>query len=147
MKNKMIMLAAFAFALTCAPQIAQASYVEKFIGTISQGTAAEKICRKASFFGGVFSVRSFEGRACSVRLVAAFAESICPDKASDYMSSQCHTQAEKVLGGEDPHLVLSEEIKKLSGSSRNALCGKAGSVNPILNIACAKANLKPVSVQ
>lgn len=52
----MIMLAAFAFALTCTPHVAQASYLEKFIGVISQGTAAEKICRKASFFGGVFSI-------------------------------------------------------------------------------------------
>ena len=34
MKKKMIMLAAFAFALTCTPHVAQASYLEKFIGVI-----------------------------------------------------------------------------------------------------------------
>ena len=144
MKKKMIMLAAFAFALTCTPHVAQASYLEKFIGVISQGTAAEKICRKASFFGGVFSIRSFEGRACSIKLIGAFAETVCPEKAGDYMSSQCHGIAVKALGGQDPQMVLALEISKISNSARNSFCAKAGNVNPALSVACAKAStMKP----
>ena len=140
----MIMLAAFAFALTCTPHVAQASYLEKFIGVISQGTAAEKICRKASFFGGVFSIRSFEGRACSIKLIGAFAETVCPEKAGDYMSSQCHGIAVKALGGQDARIVLAQEISKISNSARNSFCAKAGNVNPALSVACAKAStMKP----
>ena len=144
MKKKMIMLAAFAFALTCTPHVAQASYLEKFIGVISQGTAAEKICRKASFFGGVFSIRSFEGRACSIKLIGAFAETVCPEKAGDYMSSQCHGIALKALGGQDSRIVLAQEINKISNSARNSFCAKAGNVSPALSVACAKAStMKP----
>ena len=114
------------------------------IGIISQGTAAEKICRKASFFGGVFSIRSFEGRACSIKLIGAFAETVCPQKASDYMGSQCHGIAVKALGGQDPQMVLALEISKISNSARNSFCAKAGNVNPALSVACAKAStMKP----
>ena len=146
MKKKMIMLAAFAFALTCTPHVARAadSYLDKFITVISQGTAAEKICRKASFFGGVFSIRSFEGRACSIKLIGAFAETVCPEKATDYMGSQCHGIAVKALVGQDPQMVLAQEISKISNSARNSFCAKAGNVNPALSVACAKAStMKP----
>ena len=56
------------------------------------------------------------------------------------MGSQCHGIAVKALGGQDPQIVLAQEISKISNSARNSFCAKAGNVNPALSVACAKAS-------
>lgn len=142
MKKKILLSTAVAFALSCTPQHAKAGtdFLNNFITAISNSTAAPKICRKASAFSGTFSIRSFDGMACTVPLIAAFAESVCPQNADDYGGSKCHTISQNTLKGEDPSVVLTREITKLAKGAKGAFCGQAGKVSPALAVACSKSD-------
>lgn len=142
MKKKILLSTAVAFALSCTPQHAKAGtdFLNKFITAISNSTAAPKICRKASAFSGTFSIRSFDGMACTVPLIAAFAESVCPQNADDYGGSKCHTISQNTLKGEDPNVVLTREITKMAKGAKGAFCGQAGKVSPALAVACSKSD-------
>ena len=71
----------------------------------------DKFCRKASFFSGVVSVRSFEGALCTHPGVAAIATKIC-GKVEGFAESKCATNAKKALAGKDPETVLEQEKAK-----------------------------------
>lgn len=80
---------------------------------------------KGSFFSRVFSIRSFGGSACNVKMIAAFAETVCTkpeSKAPKYLKSKCHTKSLKVLGGKDGREVLTEQLKSLSGTTKSMFC-------------------------
>jgi hypothetical protein len=133
------------FAIVCASHGAKAvGVLDSFLSAIGSGSAASALCKKANFWKGSFSIRSLNGQGCNIKLIAAFAESICPGAADDYASSQCHTNAQKVLGADadNPQKVLEAEIAKLISSGKSGFCSKAGNVHPLLAAACAKASKK-----
>ncbi|MBL9029941.1 MAG: hypothetical protein JNK42_05690 [Caedimonas sp.] len=142
MKKKILLSTAVAFALSCTPQHAKAGsdFLDSFITAISNGAVASKICRKASFSSNTFSIRSFEGMACTVPLIAAFAESVCPQNAGDYEGSKCHTIAQRTLKGEDPNVVFASEIKKMKKSAKSSFCSQAGKISSALAVACSKSD-------
>ena len=142
MKKNILFSTAFAIGLSFTPHLAKAGgdYLSKFIDAISNSTAASKICRKANAFGGTFSIRSFDGMACSVPLIAAFAETICPQNSDDYGTSKCHTISQNTLKGQDPKEALVNEIKKMTKGAKGTFCGKAGQVSSALATACSKSD-------
>lgn len=142
MKKKILLSTAVAVALSFTPQHAKAGpdFLNNFITAISNSTAAPKICRKASAFSNTFSIRSFDGVACTVPLIAAFAESVCPQNADDYEGSKCHKISKNTLKGEDPNVVLTREITKMAKGAKSSFCGQAGKISPALAVACSKSD-------
>lgn len=146
MKKKILLSTAFAFTLGSAPHLATAgvdrqTLFTNFLTAISNSTAASKICRKANAFDKTFSVRSFDGLACTVPLVAAFAETVCPTvPGENYQESKCHKISLTTLKGRDPKTVLAEEISGLSSKVKSEFCLKAGNVSSALAVACTKAS-------
>ena len=146
MKKKILLSTAFAFTLSSAPHLATAgvdrqTLFTNFLTAISNSTAASKICRKANAFDKTFSIRSFDGLACTVPLVAAFAETVCPTVPGEsYQESKCHKISLTTLKGRDPKTVLAEEISGLSSKVKSEFCLKAGNVSSALAVACTKAS-------
>jgi len=67
-----------------------------------------KFCRKASFFSGVVSVRSFEGALCNHPGVAALATKLCKG-VDGFDDSGCAKNAKKVLAGKNPEVVIEQQ--------------------------------------
>lgn len=71
-------------------------------------TGKSKFCRKASFWEGIVSVRSFEGALCLNKGVAAIAMKLCK-KTPGFMESGCAINARRVLGGQNEDTVIQQE--------------------------------------
>ncbi len=70
-----------------------------------------KFCRKGNAFAGVFSIRSFEGRACSVPQIAALALKICSkNNVEDFNNSACARIAKQTLGTKDQDTVIADGV-------------------------------------
>jgi hypothetical protein len=146
MKKKILLSTAFVFTLSSVPHLATAGVDRQtlfinFLTAISNSTAASKICRKANTFDKTFSIRSFDGLACTVPLVAAFAETVCPSvPGENYQESKCHKISLTTLKGRDPKTVLAEEISGLSSKVKSEFCLKGGNVSSALAVACTKGS-------
>ncbi|MBL9029049.1 MAG: hypothetical protein JNK42_01075 [Caedimonas sp.] len=146
MKKKILLSTAFVFTLSSTPHLATAgvdrqTLFTNFLIAISNSTAASKICRKANTFDKTFSIRSFDGLACTVPIVAAFAETVCPTvPGENYQESKCHKISLTTLKGRDPKTALAEEISGLSSKVKSEFCLKAGNVSSALAVACTKAS-------
>lgn len=99
--------------------------ITDLLATIKKKGSPKEICKKASFFSGVVTIRSFEGALCKNKVVAAVAEQICPNAASDYMDSGCHKEAVKALAGKTPAQVT-EEAKATGTPDEQKLVDVAG---------------------
>lgn len=125
----------FVLGLTCStPAHAAVSVdeaVQKIITTLhskikNQGEFQAKFCRKASALSGIVSIRSLGGIACEDKVVAALAVATCGG-FEDFDSSQCHTEAAKVLGDDgmaDPINVLATAAQNGTGKARDLICQK-----------------------
>lgn len=56
--------------------------------TMIDPQAQETLCRKGNFSGGVFSVRSLEGKLCENEAIARLAAKVCKGY-QDFSKSQC----------------------------------------------------------
>lgn len=80
-------------------------------------------CRKGDLMATTFSVRSFSGRFCGIKLVASLAETICsPQNFDNYNQSACHKKAQETLEGAAPKTVLKNELSSLSRSLHTKIC-------------------------
>lgn len=122
--------------------------VSKIVDTVvkkasSSSDFTSKLCKKANFFSGVFSIRSAEGIACNNKYVAALAEVMCTTANTDnYADSHCHKNAVKALGSENAIDVLKKGVAAKAGQATQLICSKTGNLPPALKTAaqaCPKA--------
>jgi hypothetical protein len=120
--NKYCLTAFFALSVFLGVnQGVQASNDELAVSKSFKEKGVNGLCKKASLFGGVFSLRSFEGRACSIKYIGALAEKICPG-IEKYEDSGCHKKAVAALNGQDPTDALKEAVQKGAGPAKNLIC-------------------------
>lgn len=124
MKKNIILLSMLALCTVGVTETYGAGIAD-LLATIKKKGSPKEICKKASFFSGVFTIRSGGGVICKNKIVAAVAEKICPDAASDYMDSGCHKEAVKALAGKTPAQVT-EEAKATGTSEEKQLVEAAG---------------------
>jgi|UPI000784C53E hypothetical protein len=123
----------FSYTLQITKVQAAGGYLIKVIESLSAGTDAQMICKEQqdSSSADAFNVYSANGRMCSVPLAGAFAEVVCPGVDADYNSSTCHQISMAILHTQDPKMALQEQIGKLPHKSKEGICTKATSVNPV----------------
>lgn len=123
---------AFSYTLQVTKVQAAGGYLIKVVESLSAGTDAKIICKEQpNLSSDVFNVYTDNGRMCSAPLAGAFAEVVCPGVDADYNASTCHQIALAILHTEDPKLALPEQIGKLPRKSKEGICAKAASVNPV----------------
>lgn len=77
-----------------------ADQIKSVIKTIKD-KGGDSLCRKGDITTGTFSLRSFEGRLCTIKPIAALAITLCAGdkkKESGFRESQCTKNAYKILG-------------------------------------------------
>jgi hypothetical protein len=118
---------------------AQAVDVNSIISKIQSGgqAAAAQICSKGKGFSNI-SIRSAEGAACTNVLIAAFAESLCPDVDATYAASGCSAKAKGALGGKTPSQAMQAFIDAKSGSTSNVDKAQVVTAKAILALAKKK---------
>jgi hypothetical protein len=125
MKN-MMKLVAVATVLFCCTASVRADEVDQVLGWLGKKGAPE-LCKKGDAKKGIFSLRSFEGKLCSVTYIAALAEAVCNGQNVDkYSDSHCHKDALAALNGREPAEVLKEAVKNGTGKAKEFVCGRAG---------------------
>lgn len=117
---------------------ASAGPIESLLGTLGKGK--EFVCRKGKLLDFKFSIRAGNGKACTNRVIAAFAELICKgfedkDGESTYDNSKCAANAKTALKGESPMKVLATEGKNLGAGAAKLVCAAAGAI-PVLSTVC-----------
>lgn len=117
-------------------QSAQATGDEEAVSKSFKEKGVNGLCKKASFFGGVFSLRSFEGRACSIKYIGALAEKICPG-IEKYEESGCHKKALAALNGQDPTEALKEAVQSGTGQAKNLICKNQDKLPDALSVKLA----------
>lgn len=100
---------------------------EEMVADLSKSD--EVLCAKGQFSKFKLSIRSFNGQQCKLRLIAAIAELVCPNKNTDsYKDSNCHKNALSTLNGESPSAALIDELKKNASKYETLLCPYMASV-------------------
>lgn len=139
MRNKILNIFLISVAVLGLNTVAMASPIGSLVQQIIAGKPADFICRKASLFDFRFSIRSLNGEACKLPLVAALAETICGGRKNikGFNGSHCDKNARNVLRGRDPENVLMQELAKLGGTTKGLIC----SANlPVLGFVCGQIN-------
>jgi hypothetical protein len=122
MKNKYSLLAFFALSLLLGiNQETYASINEEAISKSFKEKGINGLCKKANASSGSFSLRSFDGVACSKIYIGALAEMICPG-IDGYENSGCHAKAVAALKGQVALVVLKGAIQKGMGPAKTLVC-------------------------
>jgi len=83
----------------------------KFAMQILEKVKPGTMCKKASFFSGNFTARSFDGVACSNPGFAAYVKKKCSG-VDDFDTSSCAKKMRIALAGKNAEKLLKEEAKE-----------------------------------
>ena len=135
---------AVSLAIVGAPLSANAENVGGMVDKIVKFVAkkgASKMCIKGSFFNGVVSIRSFEGRLCDASAgTAGFALSSCLEANTDkFKESGCFKRATAKLG-----LTGTENNAEILEKANEAMAAEVTKVgSSVAQLACTKASSLP----
>lgn len=147
MKKTLLTLFAAFFVLSVQPKAAEATsasdILNYLVGKVSSFTSKDKwqssLCKKASFLGLKYSLRSADGIACKEANIAAFALALCKGY-SDFDDSHCAKNITDIYG-ENPNManILTTAIKKDAEKVGKVACMAATfipEIGALINIAC-----------
>jgi hypothetical protein len=114
--------------------------VNKLLNYFDDGQVQAKSCRKGSFSGATFSLRSFEGQLCNQsKTISAVAEAMCrPNNVDNFIGSKCDKAALNKLGADDSNIqekaanVLVSTVKNSGGNTARLACKTIASFVPVL---------------
>ncbi|OJW50160.1 MAG: hypothetical protein BGO67_02195 [Alphaproteobacteria bacterium 41-28] len=124
-KSKWVVSFALAGGLLCSSyNVSYGDDTDSLIQAESSGDL-NILCRKANASQKIFSLRSFEGRACKQPQVAAFAVLLCGGKG-DFNGSGCDKKAKTALGKDynDPKGFLIRSAKTAGAKIRTLICSQ-----------------------
>ena len=102
----------------------------KLLNYFDGGQVQAKSCRKGSFTGATFSLRSFEGQLCNTsQTISAVAEAMCrPNNVDGFIGSKCDKAALNKLGADESNVqekaatVLVSTAKNAGGNTARLAC-------------------------
>lgn len=97
--------------------------IDAIKNAINSPAGITALCKKGSFFGGKYSIRSLDGKFCSQPIIGAIAEVLCTSSnPENYTGSKCHNNAVAALGGKKAEDYLKEVVGEKGSTAFNIFC-------------------------